>query len=405
MILDLFEISGKNLLRRGKRSWLTVIGIVIGITAIVALFSLSQGLEQSITQEFESLGANVIYVLPGSGLGGFSSSPSGEGGLDDSDLEAVRRARGVGEAGPMVFQAYPAEFSGDEETVFMIGMPTDSSQELVMRSNSFVVDDGRDLRQNDRFSGLAASSLVNGDTFDSEVGLRSQVRLDESDIRVVGLLEPSGDPTYDQGLVVPIETARDIIEEDERTDYILAEPQPGQDPGEVSESIEQELRDERGVQEGEENFTVSTADDLLESFFSILGIVQIVVFGIVSIALLVGGLGIMNTMYMSVSERTKEIGVMKALGATEKQILAIYMIESGIIGLIGGIIGTAVGLGVSEVAFYFVRNFSGIPIYPARSVTLIGGALGISFVLGAVSGFLPARKAAKLEPVEAIRKQ
>jgi putative ABC transport system permease protein len=405
MILDLFELSVKNLRRRGKRSWLTVIGIVIGITAIVALFSLSQGLEQSITQEFETLGANAIYVLPGSGLGGFTASPEGQGGLDDSDLEAVRRATGVDEAGPTIFQPYPAEFSGDRSTVYIVGIPTDSSQELIMKTNNFVVVEGRNLRQTDRFSGLAGSSLHSGNAFEDQVGLRSQLKTGDYDVRIVGLLEPTGDPTYDQGVVVPIETARDIIGEEDRTDFIVAEPQPGQEPKQVAENIEEELRNERGVQEGNEDFTVSTADDLLESFFSILGVVQTVVIGIVSIALLVGGLGIMNTMYMSVSERTKEIGVMKAIGATERQILTIYLIESGIIGLIGGFIGTAIGLGVSEAAFYLVRNFSGIPIYPARSVPLILGALGISFLLGAVSGFLPARKAAKLEPVEAIRKQ
>lgn len=405
MILDLFELSVQNLRRRGKRSWLTVIGIVIGITAIVALFSLSQGLEQSITQEFESLGANSIYVLPGSGLGAFTSSPEGQGGLDDSDLGAVRRTTGVDEAGPMILQPYPAEFSGDSSTVNIVGIPTDSSQKLIMRTNNLVVEEGRNLRQTDRFSALAGSSLHSGNAFQEQAGLRSQLRIGDYDVRVIGLLETTGDPTYDQGLVMPIETAWEVISEEDRTDFIIAEPQPGREPSSVAESIEEELRNERGVQEGNEDFTVSTADDLLESFFSILGVVQTVVIGIVSIALLVGGLGIMNTMYMSVSERTKEIGVMKAIGATEKQILAIYLIESGIIGLVGGVIGTAVGLGVSELAFYLVRNLSGIPIYPARSVTLVIGALGISFILGAVSGFLPARKAARLEPVEAIRKQ
>ncbi|PSG98549.1 MAG: hypothetical protein BRC29_00290 [Nanohaloarchaea archaeon SW_7_43_1] len=405
MILDLFELSGKNLLRRGKRSWLTVIGIVVGITAIVTLFSLSQGLEQSINQEFDSLGANVIYVFPGSGLGGFTPSPEQSGSLDNSDLETVRNSRGVSEAGPTIFQPYPGEFSGDQGTVSIIGIPTDSSQELVMRSNNFNVERGRELRQTDTFSGLAGSSLRNADTFEDEVGLRDQVRLRESDIRVVGLLEQTGNPTNDQGVVVPIETARDILEADDRIDFIVVEPQNGQEPSEVSENIEERLRQERGIQEGEEEFTVSTADDLLESFFSILGVVQTVVIGIVSIALLVGGLGIMNTMYMSVSERTKEIGIMKSIGATEKQILTIYLIESGIIGLIGGLIGTLVGLGLSEVAFYLVRNLSGIPIYPARSLSLVISALGISFVLGVLSGYLPARKAAKLEPVEAIRQE
>jgi putative ABC transport system permease protein len=142
---------------------------------------------------------------------------------------------------------------------------------------------------------------------------------------------------------------------------------------------------------------------LIESSLGILNTVQYVVLGIVSIALLVGGLGIMNTMYMSVSERTNEIGIMKAIGATRKQILSIYLVESGILGLIGGVIGTLLGLGISEVAFYYIRQTAGIPLYPNRSLMLIGGSLLASFVLGIFSGYLPARKAAKLEPVEAIR--
>jgi len=206
-------------------------------------------------------------------------------------------------------------------------------------------------------------------------------------------------------LALPIESVQEILDREDRIDYVIAEPETGQDPQEVANDIEEELRTERNVQEGEEDFTVSTADDLLESSLGILNLVQKVVLGIVSIALFVGGLGIMNTMYMSVSERTKEIGIMKAIGATRKQILSIYLFESGILGLIGGSIGIAVGLGISEIAFYFIRQFLGFPLYPSRSLTLIAGALTASFLLGVISGFLPARKAAKLEPVEAIRQE
>ncbi|MFT4868271.1 MAG: putative ABC transport system permease protein [Candidatus Nanohaloarchaea archaeon] len=405
MILDLFELSGKNLLRRGKRSWLTIIGIVIGITAIVALFSLSQGLEDSITQEFEDLGANTIYILPGSGVQGlFQGGIEGSAEIGESDLETVRRSQGVGEAGPMIYAQSVGEFQGEQQRVPLIGIPTDSSQEMIMESNAMEVEEGRNLRSNDRLSALAGSNLNSGNIFDQEVGLRSQITVRDNDIRVIGIMASSGDPEYDRSLVMPIDSVRDVLGDEDRTDYILARPQSGQNPSEVADEIERNLRQERNVREGEEDFTVSTADDLLESFLSILGLVQYVVIGIVSIALFVGGLGIMNTMYMSVSERTKEIGIMKSLGATRKQILSIYLIESGALGLIGGVIGVAVGLGISEVAFYFVRQYANMPLYPNRSLGLIGGALSVSFVLGVVSGFLPARKAAKLEPVEAIRK-
>lgn len=403
MILDLAELSGKNLFRRGKRSWLTVVGIVIGITAIVTLFSLGQGLEDSVTQEFEDLGANTIYVLPGSGLEGFFGGGM-DGGLEDSDLEAVRRTPGVGESGPMIYAQVIGEFRGETQRVPLIGVPTDSSQDMVMRTNALEVDTGRNIGDNDQFSGLASYELSQGAIFEYEIGLRSQINVRGNDIRVVGLLEQSGDPEYDRSLVMSIDSVRDILGEDDRIDFIVAEVSSGE-PEDVARSIESEIRRERNQRPGDEDFTVSTADDLLESFLGILSLVQYVVLGIVSIALFVGGLGIMNTMYMSVSERTKEIGIMKALGATKKQILSIYLFESGVIGLIGGVIGILVGLGISEIAFYIIRQAVGIPLEPSRSFALIGTALSTSFILGIISGYLPARKAANLEPVEAIRQE
>jgi len=405
MILDLAELSGKNLFRRGKRSWLTVIGIIIGITAIVALFSLGQGLEDSVTQEFEDLGANTIYVLPGSGIEGFFGGGNADGALEEEDLEAVRRAQGVGEAGPMIYDAGTiGEFRGETERVPLLGIPTDSSQEMVMRTNALEVESGRNIRDGDRNSGLAGYDLAQGDIFETSVGLRSQITVEGTDIRVVGLMEQSGDPEYDRSIVMPIDSVRDILDDEDRIDFIVAEVSSGE-PEDVAENIEAEIRRERNIQEGDEDFTASTADDLLESFLSILNLVQYVVLGIISIALFVGGLGIMNTMYMSVSERTKEIGIMKALGATKKQILSIYLVESAIIGFIGGIIGVMIGLGISEIAFYFIRDSVGIPLQPSRSLGLVATALGASVVLGIISGYLPARKAANLEPVEAIRQE
>lgn len=407
MFIDFAKLSGRNLFRRGKRSWLTVIGIVVGITAIVALFSLGQGLEDSVSQEFEDLGANIIYILPGSGVGGVSIGGDGisEGGLTSDDLEAIRRTRGVDVAGPTILAQEQGDFRSEKQPTPLLGIPTGESKEMILRTNSLKVKKGRNIRANDRYSALAGSSLVNGDVFENEVGLRSQVKVEDINVRVVGVLEQSGDPQYDGSLVLPIESVREIIGDKERIDFIQAEVEKGQEPEKVSERIENQLRNERNLQPGEEDFTVSTAQDLLDSFLGILSLVQYVVLGITSIALFVGGLGIMNTMYMSVSERTKEIGIMKALGATKKQILAIYLTESAALGLIGGIIGIALGFGISEAAFYIIRQTVGIPLSPTRSPVLVTGSLAASIALGVISGLLPARKAANLEPVEAIRQE
>lgn len=407
MIFDLAELSGKNLFRRGKRSWLTIIGIIIGITAIVTLFSLGQGLEDSVTQQFEDLGANVIYVLPGSGLGGLIGEGPEQGGeeLGDDDLESVRNIRETDVAGPMIYAQTIGDFQGEKQRVPLIGIPTDDSQDMVMMANGLEVETGRNIRSIDQLSGLAGHNLNQGTIYENEVGLRSQITINENKVRVVGIMVESGDPEFDRSLVMPIGSVRDILDEEDRIDYILAEPSSEVSPEEAAEKIEEALRNERNLEEGEEDFTVSTADDILESFLGILNVVQYVILGIVSIALFVGGLGIMNTMYMSVSERTKEIGIMKAMGATKKQILTVYLIESGVLGLIGGTIGIGIGLGLTELSFYVIRNFVGTPLYPSFSWSLIGGTLTISFFLGVFSGFLPARKAANLEPVEAIRQK
>jgi putative ABC transport system permease protein len=166
--------------------------------------------------------------------------------------------------------------------------------------------------------------------------------------------------------------------------------------------VRRELRKERGVDEGDEDFQIRTAEDIIRSFRNQLSIIRAVLLGIGSISLLVGGIGIMNTMYTSVTERTREIGIMKAVGATKRQILALFMIEFGMVGMIGGILGATVGIGLSYLAAVFIRRSVSLPFQPYVSIELILGAVLFSFIVGMVSGALPARKASNKEPAEAL---
>ena len=200
-----------------------------------------------------------------------------------------------------------------------------------------------------------------------------------------------------------MEKARAILDKNEEYDMITAQIRPGFTPEESAEEIRENLRNQRGVEEGEESFEVRTAEDIIRSFNNQLNIIRTVLIGIGAISLLVGGIGIMNTMYTSVTERTREIGVMKAVGATKKQILGLFMIESGIFGMIGGLIGATVGIALSYIAGALIRQTVSIPFTPYVSVELIAGSVIFSFVVGVISGTLPARKAAKKEPVEALR--
>jgi len=163
------------------------------------------------------------------------------------------------------------------------------------------------------------------------------------------------------------------------------------------------MRRDHDVKEGEEDFTVTTSIQLIEGFNNILDVVQIVLIGIAAISLFVGGVGIMNTMYTSVLQRRKEIGVMKSIGATNTDILMIFLFESGILGIIGGVFGVIFGLMLSK-GVEIAASLAGVDILKAYvSIPLVIGALLFSFIIGALSGFMPAKQASKLQPVDALR--
>lgn len=400
MILDYARLAVKNIVHRKRRSWLTVIGILIGIAAVVSLVSIGQGLENSIIQEFQSIGSDKVFISPG---GGFSSQVSGTTSvLTGDDLAAVRRTRGVEEAAGIVYTSTQASFQGETAFLTLIGSPTNEQQDLVLDSWGFDFEKGRKLRSTDRYNLIVGSQVANS-VYEDEVGIRNKLEINDQEFRVSGVLEATGDPGIDRAVIMPIDSAREITGREKGYGYILAELQQGFQPEEVRKRLERNLRQERNLEKGEEDFTIQTPDDLVESFQNILGIVRAVVIGIASISLLVGGVGIMNTMYTSVTERTREIGIMKAVGATKKQIMAIFLLESGLIGLIGGFIGLTIGVGMAYIAALAASQAVQLTIRPFLGPELLLGALMFSFLTGTISGLLPARRAANLEPAEALR--
>jgi putative ABC transport system permease protein len=400
MFIEFFKLSFRNIRYRGRRSWLTIIGVFIGIAAVVALVSLSQGLQDSVQNEFESIGSNKLFINPG---GSMTSGGSGTAKLTQDDLEAVRGVQSVDRVAGALFRTTTARFDDDQAFAVVLGMPTDGTQELVETSWAMEIDEGRKIRSTDTSNIVIGSAIASG-RFENDPDIGSQLTVNNEDYRVEGVMKPTGDPSIDGSVVMPLSSARDNLDaEDDAYDWLFAEVQPGFTPEEAKDDTEEALRLSRDVEEGEEDFTVSTQEDLLKSFNNILSIVRGVVIGIASISLLVGAVGIMNTMYTSVTQRTREIGVMKAIGASKRQIMTIFMIESGIIGAIGGVLGLLAGLALSAVASYGATQVSQIPVSPYYSPILVGGAVGFAFVLGVLSGVLPARRAANLEPAEALR--
>jgi putative ABC transport system permease protein len=405
MLKDYFKLAWENITHRKIRSWLTIIGIVIGIAAVVALISLGQGVKKVITNEFEKIGTDKIFVMPGSG---FNPDTKGISPLTEYDMNIIRRTKGVNEVAGMYYKAGRVLYDKELYIVTIIGMPLDETTKLLDEAWNLEYIDGRPLKSGDKYQIVIGHDVAHGKILGKNVNIGDKIEIEGQKFAVVGEIKAMGDPSVDSGIIMPQKISWEIFnattssggEEAE----IIVRVETSENPDAVAENIKRELRRSRGQKEGEEDFSVQTTEQLMESFDIILSALTAIVIGIAAISLFVGGVGIMNTMYTSVLQRTNEIGVMKAIGARNSHILTIFLIESGMLGLIGGVIGLLIGMGLSSLIAFIGRNFlNTMLLYAYFPVYLIVGALLFAFVVGCASGILPAIQASKQNPVDALR--
>ena len=401
MIKDYLKIPWKEIKRRKVRSWLTLLGVFIGIAAIVSLITLGQGLENAISKQFEALGKDKLFIMPAGGLWGMGAATQ----LTEDDLDTINGVSGVKLATGMGYAFGKMEYNDQIHYGFISGLSTDPDERaLIGEANSWKIMEGRSLRKGDKFKAVLGFEHTNDNLFERRVEVGDKIDIHDVEFKVVGFLEKIGSPPDDQSALIPIDAYEDVFDAENELGFIIAQAKTAEDPNKVAEDIEKELRKDHDVDEGEEDFTIQTPDQFLESFNVILNVVQIVLIGIAAISLLVGGIGIMNTMYTTVLERTKEIGIMKAIGAKNSHILLLVLVESGLYGLGGGIIGVALGVGfakLTELAFTLALGPSFLLI--KMDWLLIIGTLAFSFLIGCISGIAPARRASKLNPVDALR--
>ena len=399
---DYFSLSFNNLKRRKTRSWLTMIGIFIGIAAVVALISLGQGLQTAIEKQFEDFGSDRIIIQEKGLQGPPGSGTSQSTKLTSEDIEIIKGVRGVESAAGMLLKTARIEHNDEIKFNFIVGIPLASDEKEAL--DFFNVESGRDLKEDDDKKAVVGISYAEGKVFDKKLDLGNRIIIEGESFEIVGIMERIGNPYDDASVVIPKETMGEIYNIEDEESQIYVKVKDVNEIDRVKEDIERELRKERGEEEGKETFEVTTAEQFLEAFMNIFGVVQAVLVGIAAISLLVGGIGIANTMYTSVLERTKEIGTMKAVGAKNSDILILFLIESGMLGLIGGVIGIIIGIGLSKTAEYIAMTQLGTNILQASvDPILIGGALAFSFLIGAISGVFPAMQASKLKPVDALR--
>ena len=246
--------------------------------------------------------------------------------------------------------------------------------------------------------------LVPEDIF-PEMKVGAEVTVRGKQFKVVGVLKSVGSKQDDSQAYVDLDIFREITGERTGAKMAMAKAKPGYLVEEVVENIKENLEETRKRKKGEDlpSYTVLSSDKITGIVGNVMGLIQVAIFGFASIAIIVGGIGIMNTMYTSVHERIREIGIMKAVGAKSKTIILIFLIESGFFGLVGGIGGIVLGLGLAKIVEIYCQTQHLFLLKASITPQLIFFGLGFSFIVGCLSGFLPAKKASKLKPVDALR--
>ncbi len=398
-----FAFAVKWLLKRRLRSWLTILGIFIGIATVVSLIALGQGVKIVVEEQFAQLGTDKLLISPGAGF--TSSFAQGSSILTEDDLDVVRKTKGIEIAGGMVYKVSSVEYKNQLKYTWITGIPVDDSARVIEDMQSLKIKEGRMLEKGDTYTAVIGILLSKeNEFFKKPVSVGDRIKIGNAYFKVSGIMDTIGNPQDDSQILIPIEQARDIFNSKKALDMIIAKVQAGDSPDKVAESVKKELRRSRHLKEGDEDFTVQTTAQLMSSFNIILTAVQFVLIGIAAISLIVGGIGIMNTMYTSVLERTRDIGVMKAIGAKNSDILLLFILESGLLGLVGGIIGILFGIAISKL----VERFATIALQtnmlvPHFSPQLLVGALLFSFLIGTASGLIPSMQASRMSVIDSIR--
>lgn len=393
---EIVRVSVRNLSHQKLRTALTLLGVVIGIAAVVALISLSQGLSRSVEKQLEQLGPNNIFITPSASMSG-SFGPTGTAAvLTERDLNEIKKINTVDAAIPVLFKSAPVEFNSKTTIVSIIGIPVDEADKYFKDVQSFEVAEGRYPRKGEGSVAVIGSRLH--ERYDKEIRIRDKIDIMGERVTVVGIIQPAGNQQYDFGIFMPIETLRDLTDSKDEITVILVKVT--ENPKRAAELIEKKLAD---LHNEKNLFAAITTDQLLERINSIFGMMSLVLIGIAGISLLVAGFGIMNTMLMSVIERTRDIGIMKAIGATNHRILMMFLIESGLVGLIGGIFGILLGYGLSFGLSSASLSFIGASLVVEFDPVLTIGVLLFAMFIGMISGIYPAYRAAKLDPVEALK--
>ncbi len=404
MIIDYILLALKNLKKRGIRSWLTMLGIFLGIAAVVSLISLGQGLQTAITGQFGSLDADKLIVEnTGTGFGPPGSTSVRK--LTEDDVKIIESVSGVDFVIPRFVRVVKVDFNKLSRFSYIASIPENEEQINIINDALNVEPElGRLMEKDDLGKVVLGNDFLDEDRFEKPIRIGDNLNIQGEDFQVIGILKKAGTFQVNSVILMMESDLKEILNIDETADLIVVQVQNEKEIDSVASNIERKLRDDRNEKLGEEDFSVQTPLQAISAVNTVLNIINLVVAGIAGISLLIGGIGIANTMFTSVLERRKEIGTMKAIGAQNKNILLVFLVESAFLGLVGGIIGAIIGLSLAFMVSGIASSaLGGIDLQVAVSWPLLLLSIGFSLLIGILSGVVPAYQASKLNPVEALR--
>jgi putative ABC transport system permease protein len=401
MFWNALQLALRSIRRNLLRSILTMLGIIIGVAAVITLVTLGRGATVHVANEIASLGSNLLHVRPGSrnrGPGGIS------GPVDPftiSDVDAIKREiSGVAGVAPIATKTVLTVYSNNNWSTRVYG--TDNNY---FPTRNWEIGAGRPFTENEVLAGKSVcviGTTIRDELFDDEDPLGAAIRLGRVSCQVVGVLESKGQSPFgsdqDDHILMPIKAFHRRVAGNSDVNLIYVSAVRPDQTSRIKLDISQLMRQRRRIEQGQEDsFNVRDMKEVAARVSSTTKTMTALLGAVATVSLLVGGIGIMNIMLVSVTERTREIGIRLAIGALERDVLLQFLVEAIVLSSFGGISGIALGI----LSAWFGANLLGVPLVLSPEIIFI--AFGFSALIGVIFGFLPARQAAKLDPIQALR--
>jgi len=399
MLLSTLLLAIRSIRRNLLRSFLTILGIVIGVSAVITMVTLGHGATQAVQMQISSLGTNLLMVRPGQrqGPGGAAGAPT----FKESDADAIQaQIGGVAAVAPEGRASVTVVGNGRNWTTSVTG-----STNRWFTIGNWRLASGRMFSDDEQTAGGAACIIgetVRREIFGGTRGLGEQLRIKQFSCEVIGVLASKGQAAMgndqDDVVVVPLHTLQRRVTGNQRIGTLLVSMEDGTDPERLKASLGQLLRERRKLAAAEDdNFNVLDTQQLAETLSGTTKVMTTLLGAVAAVSLLVGGIGIMNIMLVSVTERTREIGLRLAIGALEREVLLQFLIEAVTLAAMGGIVGIV----IATVASFALAGVMGVPFLFDPGINLL--SFIFSAGIGVVFGYFPARRAAQLDPIEALR--